>query len=100
LHDLLVAGLQVLTVEGNKDVTDVSMPTVALLMQRLKSLDLRHTGVTANGRGWLQRGLTGLCTLRLCGHSSADAEALQKVWPAVVVYCDDRCPKDHARSGS
>jgi hypothetical protein len=93
LHNALVAGLEELTLEGNPDVTDVSMPTVARLMQQLRSLDMRHTRITADGRGWLQRGLPSLRTMRVCGRSVPNAEALQNAWPAVDIFCEhDQCP--------
>jgi hypothetical protein len=98
LHNLLDAGPRVLVLEGNKDVTDGSMPTVATLMQQLTMLDVRHTGITADGRGWLQRGLTGLRRMRLCGRSIPEpqADALQKAWSAVDMFCQhDRCPHFH-----
>jgi hypothetical protein len=91
---LLVAGLKVLSLEGNKDVTDISMPTVATLMQQLTALDLMHTGVAADGLGWLQRGLTDLQSIDVCFHSNADLKTVKKAWPAVVIYCEHhhRCP--------
>jgi hypothetical protein len=83
-----------LTLEGNKDVTDISMPTVATLMQQLTALDLMHTGVTTDGLGWLQQGLTALKSIEVCFYNFADPGALKKAWPAVVVCCEHnrKCP--------
>jgi hypothetical protein len=88
LDTLLAAGLEDLSLEGNTGVTDPSMPTVATLMQQLRSLDMRHTRITADGRGWLQRGLTRLMSMRVCGRSIPDAAALRKAWPALYYNCE------------
>lgn len=75
-------GVQELSLEDNKKVTDVSMPTVGKLMQQLTYISLRHTGITQMGLEWLQQ-LPRLTSVYTCKCNVTNPEVQQ--WAA---WCD------------
>lgn len=59
-------GLEHFCLDGNKKVTDASMPTVGRLLQELTFIDVRHTRITQVGLAWLQQLplLRSVCTCK------------------------------------
>ena len=91
---LTVAGLQHLGLSNNTHVTDTALSQVASRLQELRTLELRHTGVTESGVMLLQQ-LPQLWWVELCGDVAQQPQV--KAWKAVWKVCRDHvCPNKQA----